>query len=283
MKTFNRIILLVAFGYSCLSITIFVYLIHKHHFFYQAKGQWTLVWDDDFNGPGLDPKKWAPVYRSCDYNGHQKDIQAIIHENVTVKDGNLILRNKAQSWREEDGRDSFFQPIYYYLANYTSGQVTTGDKCVWTYGRFEIRAKLPVGDGLFSYASLYPADGKLLQEIIIMRMFGHNPYRIYFSNHWGTDRPHRYLEEDLSSRSYGPDYSADFHTFTVEWEPGVIRWYVDNVKLYQTKRNVPEIPLSLNLGTASGNLYDINPKFGSRSESWSQYFIVDWIRVYRRR
>lgn len=283
MKTFNRILFILVLVYTCFSVMVLIHSLTNYPVFYPTTGKWALVWDDDFDGTELNPTKWMPIYQSCTYDGYQANISAILRDTVTVKDGCLSLSNRGKIWRNEDGRDINILPIHYSTGSCTSGQVATGDKAAWTYGRFEIRAKIPLGMGLFSYASLYPIDGNFSQEICIMRVFGNNPYTLYLSNHWGTTRPHRYLEEDVSTRSYGPDYSAEFHTFAVEWEPGIIRWFVDDVQLYQTVRNVPEAPFSLNLGTAAGYPSDVNPKFNLNFDTWKQPFIIDWVRIYQRR
>ncbi|HEX3046273.1 MAG TPA: glycoside hydrolase family 16 protein, partial [Bacillota bacterium] len=199
-------------------------------------------------------------------------------------DGYLMLSTKIENRSEEGRNDPYSYGKYLYTTTYTSGQVTTGDKGAWTYGRFEIRAKLPLGERSISYANLYSVDGKAFQEISILKMLGNNPYTIYVANRWGVDQPRHYLEEDASSRGYCTlDYSADFHIFAVEWAPGTIRWYIDDVEIYRTKRNVPDVPLSLSLETAVNYPIDNNSKISGRTISEPQYFTVDWFRVYRRK
>lgn len=274
MKRFNRILLILVLGYSCFGIIIFVHIFHEQRLFYPIKGNWMLVWDDEFDGLTLDKTKWMADDRSCDYSSYRKEVQAISHENVTVKDGYLILASKSQEWP--------FSENTYLTTRYISGQVTTGDKSAWTFGRFEIRAKLPAGEGLLSYASLHPVYGKLSAEIPIMMMVGRDWYTIDMNHHGESDRLRHYLKEDVSDGNY-PDFSTGFHTFAIEWEPRSICWYVDDVKMYQTDRNVPEIPLSLALGTTAGNLYLYYYLTHRGIVYLPQYLIVDWVRVYQKR
>lgn len=279
MKNFNRILLLLIICYSGFSAIMLVQILHDYPLFYTAKGKWTLVWNDEFNDSTLDQTKWMTGDRSCSYNSYQKEIQAISRENITVKDGCLILASKDASWKNSD------EP--YYITGHISGQVKTGDKCAWTYGRFEIRVKLPDGEGILSSASLCSVDGKPSQEILLMMMSGYDSYTIFMNNRWGTDQLRNYVEEEGLIKS-NLDFSAGFHTFAIEWEPRSIWWYVDGVVLSHTNRNVPEIPLSLNLGTTAGNLYLYYgaSKFAGRTitlPDMPQYYIVDWVRVYQRR
>jgi beta-glucanase (GH16 family) len=277
MKKFNRILLILILGYSCFSAAIFIKYLHPE------KGQWDLVWKDDFNSPVLDQTKWMAVDRGGGYrgfSGYQEEISIITPENVIVKKGCLKIFSLKKDWIGPD----IIHPGHTVAGQFTSGQVVT--KYSYTWGRFEIRAELPVGRGLFSYASLYPVDGQSSQ-ILIMGMLGYDPYTIYMSNYWRTDQLYCNVEETVSGRSYGPDYSTGFHTFAVEWEPQIIRWYIDDVQIDQAKRNIPDLPLLLSLGTTigevtAGNSYNkLKPRGGFNS--WPQYFTVDWVRVYRRR
>ncbi len=276
MKKFNCILLIIVLGYSCLGTILFFHIIHDHPIIYPVKGNWSLVWDDDFNALSLDRTKWIRSDRSCDYGSYQKEIQKVNAENVLVKDGYLLLGTQSKVWMNPGN--------IYTTTRYTSGQVSTVDKYAWTYGRIEIRAKLPVGEGLLSYASLRPTDGKISQEILMMMMSGRNSYTVFTDNNWGTNIFRQYLEEDQSTRSL-QDNSARFHIFAMEWEPQAIRWYVDNLRIYQTNRNVPDRPFSLALGTTAGNLflYYNTPQSDGILTPLPQYFIIDWVRLYQKR
>lgn len=272
MKYFNRILLILVFSYSCFGTIILNQILHDYPLSYPAGGKWTLVWDDDFNGQALDQTKWLAVDCSRNYSSYRRETQAVSDKSASVKSGCLILASKREQWKKSDN--------HYDLTHYTSGQAVTDNKYAWTYGRFEIRAKLPVGQGLLSYVSLRPVDGKLSQEILTTMMSGHDSYTIFMNNHWGTDQLRHYLEEDISGRS-NLDFSASFHTFVIEWEPMIIRWYVDDIKMYQTDRNVPEIPLSLALGTTV-NPFD-DAKFDGGPIALTPSYIINWVRVYQRR
>jgi beta-glucanase (GH16 family) len=95
------------------------------------------------------------------------------------------------------------------------------------------------------------------------------------SNHWGTPANRQY--QTLSFR--GPDFSADFHTFAVEWEPGALRWYVDGVLRAATNTGVPAVPMYLILNTAIGGVWPGDP---DDSTALPQSHDVQYVRVYRR-
>lgn len=274
MKRFNCILLILVLGYSCFGVALFARIFHDRPLIYPAKGKWTLVWDDDFNGPALDQTKWT-TGEGSDYSTYRRAVQTISRENITIQDGCLTLVNNYKSWRDNRMNDT---------VNLTSGQIATADRYAWTYGRFEIRAKLPPGEGIISYASLRPVDGTLSREILLMMMSGANWNTIFAHNNWGTKMIRHYIEEDQSVEGY-TNYLDGFHTFALEWEPGVIRWYVDNINIYQTNRNVPETPFSLTVGTTAGNLslYYHIPTSNRITADFPQYFTVDWVRIYQRR
>jgi beta-glucanase (GH16 family) len=274
MKKFNCILLLLILGYSCFGAIILSQILHDYPRSYPANGNWTLVWDDEFDGATLDRAKWEEGVRSCDYSDYRKEVQKISNKNVNVKDSCLVLTANSTSWRDSDNVS--------YTTRFTSGQVASGDKCAWKYGRFEIRAKLPPGEGLLSYIDLYPVNNDFAREILTMMVREGDSSIIFMHDIYGTDRQCVYLEEVHSNRSI-PDSSAGFHTFAVEWETRSIRWYIDDVKIYQTRRNVPEVPLSLALGTTAGDLHLYHAAKVSGNVSLPQYCLVDWVRVYQRR
>ncbi len=284
MKYINRILLLLTLGYSCLGALILFHIAPSYLHFSSIKSKWVLVWEDDFQGSKLNSTQWAMVESGGGYNEsyrYRTEIAAFNQENVTVKNGCLMLASKQREWIGED----IFHPGQTIAGQYTSGQVVT--KHAYAWGRYEIRAKLPSGQGLFPYVSLYPYNEDVSYEILIVGMLGYDPYSLYMSNYWGANQRFHFLNNDIFNRVKGPDYSNDFHTFAIEIEPGKIIWYVDKVRVFQTKRNIPNIPLCLNLGTIVGGGIagnpSVPPKYGGRGTSLPQYFLVDWVRIYRKR
>lgn len=105
----------------------------------------------------------------------------------------------------------------------TSGLITTRDSFSQQYGYFEMRAKMPKGQGLWPAFWLLPADGGWPPEIDVVEVLGHEPRTIHQTAHW--TRGGRKTERGFHIR--GPDSTADFHVFGVEWTADCLRWFVD--------------------------------------------------------
>jgi len=234
---------------------------------------WRLVWHDEFNGSSLDRSKWAPEHST--YGDGNNELQHYRPENVSVGSGLLRIQARPEAYR---GRD------------YTSGMLRTRNLASWTYGRFEISARLPRGQGLwpafwmspddYSYGG-WPASG----EIDVFEVLGHEPDVVHGTVHWSEGR-HR-----LSSgavRTGGFDTSEGFHTYAVEWEPGEIRWYLDG-QLYHLSRgwSAPgggagapfDQSFYLKLNLAVGGNW---PGAPDASTPWPADMYVDWVRVFQR-
>ncbi|MFG0285189.1 MAG: family 16 glycosylhydrolase [Phycisphaerales bacterium JB039] len=221
----------------------------------QESVQWRLVWQDEFDGPSLDPLKWRAEDAALEKNNEQ---QYYLPDEVELRDGLLILHSRER----QRGR----RP-------YTSGMVETRDRFARAFGRFEVRARLPSGQGVWPAHWMLPASGLWPPEIDIMEMLGHEPHRIHMSNHWG-DWPHHAWN---TGHFDGPRFDEDFHTFAVEWRPGVLEWYIDGELRFRSEQGVPAEPFYLILNTAVGGNWPGSPDettvFPVRHE-------IDYVRIY---
>lgn len=106
---------------------------------------------------------------------------------------------------------------------YTSGLLTSRETFSQTYGYFEIRAKLPRGQGLWPAFWLLPADGSWPPEIDVFEVLGHKPGEVHQTVHWSQWGQHK-----MSHAMFDEiDASAGFHVYGVEWTAQSIRWFVD--------------------------------------------------------
>ena len=96
----------------------------------QSVPGWKLVWHDEFNGKRVDKSKWNILTRETSKHG---ELQFYIPDEVYIADGCLRIRSSVRDFGNK---------------HYTSGRLDTKDKLAVTYGRFEIKGKLPVGKGL---------------------------------------------------------------------------------------------------------------------------------------
>ena len=245
----------------------------------------SLVWSDEFNGTYLDPANWTPdIGNGCPGNcgWGNNELEYYRSENVTVSDGNLILTTKAES---------------YAGYSYTSGKVHTRDKHFFLYGRIEMRAKIPTGGGMWPAFWMMPQDDvyggwAASGEIDIMES-ANATTEVGGALHFGGSWP----DNTHTSGSYslgGANFADDFHIYAVEWEPDVIRWYVDDV-LFLTKTSSqwysdgapgnPRAPFDQDfyiiLNAAIGGNYTgcISPD--CITADLPQQYLIDYVRVYQ--
>ncbi|KGP74603.1 glycoside hydrolase family 16 protein [Pontibacillus yanchengensis] len=221
---------------------------------------WELIWRDEFDGDTVNPQKWNFEDWAAEKNN---ELQYYTPANVTQEDGYLKLISKKEKFK---GRD------------YSSGAIHTKDLFSFLYGKAEMRAKLPTGQGIFPAFWMMPnKEQTWLPEIDIMEMVGHKPNEIWMVLHWLNDKG----ELQSKSNNYiGPDFSTDFHTYSVEWTPKQITWLIDGEIRYVEDRFIPNEPMYLYLNTAIGGNW---PKAPDATTLFPQFYSVDYVRVYKYR
>lgn len=189
-----------------------------------APAGWKLTWSDEFNGDSIDRTKWG--FETGNRNGfgnHEKEFYTDQPQNASVRDGALHIVARKEP---HDGFD------------YTSARMLTKGKFSQKFGRFDFRAKLPTGAGLWPALWLLPQDEvyggwPLSGEIDVTEARGQRPTQVLGTIHYGNAWPHnQHSGETYTLPNNGS--IADWHLYTLEWEPGVIRWYIDG-QLYSTK------------------------------------------------
>ncbi|MHA6485186.1 carbohydrate binding domain-containing protein [Paenibacillus sp. strain BS8-2] len=194
---------------------------------------WTLVWNDEFDGTGsqlddngVDLSKWAYQQGTgSDYgldSWGNNELQYYKKENIKVEGGSLLLEAKPESYGGK---------------TYTSGRLWTSPTFGKAYGKFEARMKLPAGQGLWPAFWLMPRDTEYggwasSGEIDIMEARGRLPETVDGTIHYGKGSPNNKATGSHYEFPEGEDFTG-FHTYSLEWEPGELRWYVDG-NLYQT-------------------------------------------------
>jgi beta-glucanase (GH16 family) len=190
-----------------------------------APAGWKLRWSDEFGGTALDTRKWlAKDNTMVDY-----DLACITDDssNVFVNNGVATLRVEKRS--AKCGSET---------RGYTTAYLSTEGRESFTYGRFEVRAKTPTGPN--NSTGLWPAfwlrpDGGGVGEIDVVELPGGASYykaatQAIFYDYTPIKQDNRY--------TFRSGYPADgFHTYTTEWEPDVLRWYIDGVEVYRRDRS----------------------------------------------
>ncbi len=249
---------------------------------------WDLVWSDEFNEPAgspPNPDNWTHELGDVTPDGKNgwgnEELQYYTDdpENAaTDGDGNLVI-----TLREADGS----QECYYGTCEYTSARLLSWRKAEFAYGRIESRLQVPQGAGVWpAFWSLgtdidrnpWPGAG----EIDIMEFVGREPTEIF-----GTIHGPGYSGGNSFGGIYdfGENVFNSYHTFTVEWEPNLITWYVDGIQYHQaTPQDVSpnpwvfEKPFFLLLNLAVGG------NFGGPvgdDTVFPQSYAIDYVRVYQ--
>lgn len=214
-----------------------------------------LAWSDEFDGARLDETKWEVWDWASTKN---EELEHYLPDEVWLESGLLRIRSRKRRHR---GRE------------YTSGKLTTKHTFTQTYGRFEMRARIPSGKGIWPAFWLNAAAG-WPPEIDVFEVLGHKPDTVFMTNHFKRPLGRRAFRQ---GRHQGPDYSRDFHVYAVEWEKGAIRWYVDGVERFRSTEGVPDQPMYIIVNTAVGGSWPGNP---DGTTVFPQHFDIDYVRVY---
>ncbi|KGE20770.1 discoidin domain-containing protein [Paenibacillus wynnii] len=247
---------------------------------------WELTWNDEFNGDQIDTTKWNFVNQGGGFGNHELEYYTSRNENARIEkmeDGNgaLVIEARKEKYQGQD---------------YTSAKLFSQNKGDWTYGKYEVRAKLPKSQGIWPAIWMMPTDYNLYGpwpgtgEIDIMELIGSEP-----ATSWGT--LHYGLPWKYSNSSYQlpgtMDFSQDYHTFSIEWEPGEIRWYVDGIFFqrqndWYTKRDGESAPYTwpapfdqdfyLQLNVAVGGDW---PGAPDNTTIVPSRMMVDYVKVYK--
>lgn len=180
---------------------------------------YTLVWQDEFNGTQVDPANWT--YETGP-NWFNNELQNYTDRPVNsyVSDGKLVIVAKKENL---EGRE------------YTSARMITKGKHEFKYGRIDIRAKLPIGQGIWPAlwmlgsnidAVSWPKCG----EIDIMELIGKEPSTLYGTPHWDNNGSH--AEYGGSTQLPTGTFADKYHVFTIIWNNQSIKWLLDDVQFH---------------------------------------------------
>ena len=223
-----------------------------------------LKFSDEFNTDGVpDPTKWGYDLGAGGWGNNESQTYTSAADNVIVQGGNLKITAKKVG------------------TGYTSARLKTENKYEFTYGRIEVRAKLPVGGGTWpaiwslgqDYATnTWPKCG----EIDFMEHRGNDPNVIHGSLHY----PGNFGGNANTAKTTIANASTEFHVYKTVWSPALIQFYVDDV-LFHSFTNSAAVPINsdffLILNVAMGGSFGgaIDPAFSQSAME------IDYIRVYQ--
>jgi beta-glucanase (GH16 family) len=245
--------------------------------------EYELVFADEFNGDSLDFSKWSTSYvwgTDIIINGEEqfyvdtKNDPDFGFDPFTFDGENLTINSirTPDALREK----AIGQP-------YLSGLITSRDSFNFTYGYAEARAKTPFGKGFWSAFWLLNTvyDRGDEPEIDIMEHIGDDQDVMYHTYHYYD---HFEDSEELHSTPSVPvvgiDFTADFHTFAVDWRPGTLIFYVDGIETYRLDDpRVSSVDMYVLANTAVGGWWPGSP---DETTQFPAEYQLDYIRVYQK-
>lgn len=233
----------------------------------------SLVWQDEFNGTSLDLTNWK-----FDLGGHgwgNNELEYYQEKNTSVQDGHLVITARKE---DVEGR------------NYTSSRIKTQGLREFQYGRIDIRAWLPKGQGIWPAlwmlgANIDAVDWPRCGEIDIMEMIGGptNDNKVHGTVHWDNNGSHKYIGGNKTLTD-GKVFADEFHVFSILWTPASITWYLDDVQYYTIETTPADLSEFQNkffflFNVAVGGDWPGSP---NSTTVFPQRMVVDYIRVFQK-
>lgn len=228
-----------------------------------------LVWSDEFNTDGApDQSKWSYELGTGQGGWGNNELQNYTdrRENSVVSNGTLKINLKKEAYQG---------------STFTSARLVSKGKYDFKYGKIEFRAKLPAGGGtwpaLWMLGSNYetspwPACG----EIDVMEHVGNQQNKVFSTLHF----PGNSGSNAVGGQTTVPTASTEFHTYSAEWSPTFIKFYVDN-NLFFTFNNSASLPFNnkffiiMNMAMGGNFGGTVDPAVTAATME------VDYVRVYQ--
>ena len=255
---------------------------------------WKLTFSDEFNDGVLDTSKWTTFYPATRAGGtggrsNNDELEwyvdnAFTETTATVGTQALgvleVDANKISAFAGTPPAPTGSRYQYYSGMINNCGPVSTSaTPCTGgfsqLYGYFEMRAKIPKGQGFWPAFWLLPTDGSWPPEIDVMENLGNDTTTIYMTNHFVSGG----VNSQAGSAYTGPDFSAGMHVYAVDWEPGSITWYIDAVQRFKLTSNVPNVPMYVIANLAVGGSWPGSP---NASTVFPNEMDIDYIRCWQK-
>jgi len=231
-----------------------------------------LVWSDEFDGSTINMNNWTFEIGTGNWGWGNNELQYYQEDNSSIIEGNLVIEARRQILDN---------------SNYTSSRLITRGKQSFRYGRVDIRAVMPEGQGIWPALWMlgsnhqqvgWPACG----EIDIMEMIGGGGGRdnvLRGTAHWNQG----------GTVSYGQGYthesnlSEEYHVYSIMWDEQNIRWYFDDINFNTMDITPAELSAFHNnfyfiMNVAVGGEWPGSP---DNTTFFPQWMIVDYIRVFQ--
>ena len=237
---------------------------------------WKMVWHDEFTADSLNTLLWKYETGGHGWGNNEEQYYTDRSENSYIKDGNLIIKGIKEKYENSE---------------YTSARLNTRQG--WTYGRFDIRAKLPNGRGTWPAIWMLPDEWTVgtgqwpgVGEIDIMEHVGYDPGQVHASIH--TEDYNHMKGTQKTAQIFDSSVFSDFHVYSLEWEQNSIKISMDD-SLYFTYEKESDadwktwpftqdfhIILNLAIGGSWGGVEGID------NNIFPAELIIDYVRVYEK-
>lgn len=237
----------------------------------------TLVWSDEFSSKTLDNASWTNETGGNGWGNNELEYYSNSLNNSFLTGGFLVIEARKETFGTN---------------NYTSARIITKDKKTFTYGRIDIRAKLPKGKGL--WPALWMLGNNITQsgygwpacgEIDIMELLGDNYQKFYSTVHWGQVNSSFHDSKGGNYTLSSGSFYDTFHIFSMLWDSGKMAFLIDDYTYFTVNKS--EIatgtypfdkPFFFILNVAVGGNWPGNP---DSSTTFPQRMIVDYVRVFQ--
>lgn len=234
-----------------------------------------LFWSNEFIGDELDSDEWTWEIGNGNDGWGNRELQYYRAENTSLEGGNLIITAK-----EENFGGKF----------YTSSRLISKDKVEFQFGRIDIRAAMPQGQGLWPALWMlganidevgWPACG----EIDIMELVGHEPGTVHGTAHFGASNSERRFLGRSKNLSGDDTFADEFHVFSIVWERGKVEWYLDG-EVYNILSPSQVSPAAWPFDKKFFMIFNIAvggqwPGSPDNTTTFPQRMHVDYIRVFQ--
>jgi beta-glucanase (GH16 family) len=232
-----------------------------------------LVWADEFDGTALNSEFWSFETGNGSNGWGNNELQFYRTQNTSIQDGHLVITAKKEPFGGKE---------------YTSSRIITKSKKEFRYGRVDIRAALPKGQGIWPALWMlgsnfdtvsWPACG----EIDIMEMIGGGGREntVYGTVHWQNEGKNAKYEGKTTLSSGA--FSDQFAVYSITWDATSIRWFVDNKQYHVIDTTPAELDefrrnFFFIFNVAVGGNWPGSP---NTTTTFPQHLIVDYVRVFQ--
>jgi beta-glucanase (GH16 family) len=272
-KTKKNMVLIC--GIIIVILCISIIYKNKEEIAIKPQKNWVLVWSDEFNGDNgsaVDNSKWVQETGGNGWGNNEEQHYTEGTNNCYIENENLVIEAKKEEYEK---------------SKYTSARIKTNGKFDFKYGKVEIKAKLPLGQGIWPAFWMLGSDFDSAGwpdcgEIDIMENIGRTPKTVNGTAHAPGYSGNMGLGNSLT---IDEDLTSSYHIYSIEWSKDKIEWFMDGKKYH-----------TLNPETIGGNKWAFNkdfflllnlavggnwPGYPDNTTMFPQKYYIDYVHVYQ--